>query len=265
MGEELKETEIFPTHYKEIGDTIRHFSTIRSTLTTFLLSASFGLFALERSTIYITCVGIIFLIMALIVCLIFSYRTERHVKKQKILWDWYWKNPNDTYPSKPDPVNIFGRMLEDKMNWFALIFVGLGITGWIIKSKEFISLNDFITVHLLYILIALVFGVSGYFIGRRKGKTKENKLGKDITIDNDDKLIDLLRVVLKEEERFDEKKVLGRRVKLYLKSYIRDNDKATFKNELEKIIRAKKSPINVDSVKEGLQNVRDAIIKELKK
>ena len=84
--EPLSDMERYKLEYKELGDSIRHFSTVRAALTTFLCTAGLTSFAVltraESGGIYLFGLGILFLGGAVFVCLSFSRRKEKHVLRQ---------------------------------------------------------------------------------------------------------------------------------------------------------------------------------------
>jgi len=135
--------EIFSTDYSAKNSEIAHYSNIRSALTTFLitvalacLTAHFGLAEESKKVAGMTLIycSRTFLIVALIVCLVFSYRTEKTVMKFKKIWNWANESENNDYPSdyKPCWCCIRKRMLKDGMNWLLLATVGL-IFYWTFK------------------------------------------------------------------------------------------------------------------------------------
>lgn len=136
----LDPVERFKLHYKDLSDTVRHFSTIRSTLTVFLLTA--GMAALgahfegKTQTRYAILAAGIFFGMALVVCLVFSYRTEKYVLRMKALWRWSINElpRGEAYPEigadTDDPCRIARNMGADVMNWALLVLLILiGIVG----------------------------------------------------------------------------------------------------------------------------------------
>lgn len=136
----LNPADRFKLHYKDLSDTVRHFSTIRSTLTVFLLTA--GIAALgayfegKTQTHYAVSAAVIFFGMALAVCLVFSYRTEKYVLRMKALWRWSTNElpRGEPYPemgaNTDDPCRIARSMAADVMNWALLVLLILiGIVG----------------------------------------------------------------------------------------------------------------------------------------
>jgi len=127
--------DVFSTDYSAKNSQIAHYSNIRSALTTFLITVALGCltvhFGLDEESkkaagmtlIYCTRT---FLIVAFIVCLVFSYRTEKTVMKFKKIWNWAHGYEGDSYPIdyKPCWCCIRKRMLKDGMNWLLLATAG---------------------------------------------------------------------------------------------------------------------------------------------
>ena len=115
--------------YKEYGDQIRHFSTVRSALTTFLLTVSLASFAAyfnrTQTHPFLITAGLIFLLTAVFTCLTFSFRTEKAVIRFKEIWKYlnYDKpiNCNKIPIHDPTLTEIWARMLKDQMNWLIII------------------------------------------------------------------------------------------------------------------------------------------------
>ena len=115
--------------YKEYGDQIRHFSTVRSALTTFLLTVSLGSFAayFNKSQMhpFLIAAGLIFLFAAVFTCLTFSFRTEKAVIRFKAIWKYlnHEKQINCNKLPIHDPrwTEIWGRVFWDQMNWLIMI------------------------------------------------------------------------------------------------------------------------------------------------
>lgn len=126
----LASEDRFKVAYGEMGNQIRHFSTVRSSLTTFLITVSLAALAAnanrEKPSAYLINSGIILMGMALIVCLRFSYQTEKHVLRYRDYWNWA-KDTSKPFPDgkkcRVEWICIWGRMLRDPMNWLAAITV----------------------------------------------------------------------------------------------------------------------------------------------
>jgi len=133
MPNQLAGEERFKVEYAEVGNLIRHFSNVRSALTTFLLTVGVAAFSAyfqqpQSPSCYFLVVGGLFLVISVAVCLVFSYRTERMSLYQTELWKW--SNGDAPYASgnypagfkshKPSPWELLARMRNDPMNWFLI-------------------------------------------------------------------------------------------------------------------------------------------------
>lgn len=104
MSAPICNKERFKVDYAEVGDLIRHYSTVRSALTTFLLTVSVGSFVAyhkDSSHSFLLVVGYLFLLVSAAACLVFSYRTESATLYQKALWKW--SNGEDPYTNGDYP------------------------------------------------------------------------------------------------------------------------------------------------------------------
>ena len=142
--------ERFKVEYKEVGDLIRHYSTVRSALTTFLLTVGVASFSAyyhkQQSSPFFIVTGHLFLFVSVAVCLVFSYRTERTSLYQTELWKWSKGDDPYTdgnYPDgfkayKPSSSTVLRRVLfKDKMNIFlVLAIVGILISFWVVTATE---------------------------------------------------------------------------------------------------------------------------------
>src|SRR5690242_6309410 len=85
---------LFEIDYKRRDDDIRHYSTTRSALTSFLMTVGLGLLSYYFSNSYperprfLWITGFTLLAAALCACFVFSWRTERSALFRKALWDW---------------------------------------------------------------------------------------------------------------------------------------------------------------------------------
>lgn len=84
--------ETYRLVYKEHGDQIRHFSTVRSAATTFLLTVSLAAlsayFNKTQTHPFLVIAGFFLLLAAVVVCLVFSFRTEKAVLRYKYYWSF---------------------------------------------------------------------------------------------------------------------------------------------------------------------------------
>jgi hypothetical protein len=130
--------------YQEVANLIRHYSTVRSALSSFLVSlgvGSFGFYfrvAKEQREPFIWIAGHLLILISFLVCLYFSYRTERAQIYSTRLWHWL-SGKNITMPTGykafPDfPNGLWGRVGSDMMNYI-LIFGGIvmAIFFWVSK------------------------------------------------------------------------------------------------------------------------------------
>jgi hypothetical protein len=133
----VSDEERFKLEYKKLDDDIRHYSTTRSALTSFLMTVGLSLLAYSFSNSYpnhpsfLWITGLLILCAAVFVCLEFSRRTERTLIHQKALWDWS-KMMTSPYPARTDILRRAGRravllgMISDLMNaglLLAVIFI----------------------------------------------------------------------------------------------------------------------------------------------
>jgi len=123
----LADEERFKLEYKKLDDDIRHYSTTRSALTSFLMTVGLTLLAYSFSNGYpdhprfLWLTGLLILCAAVYVCLEFSRRTERSLIHQKGLWDWS-KTMASPYPTRSEILRragrraVLARMFSDLMN-----------------------------------------------------------------------------------------------------------------------------------------------------
>lgn len=160
----VEDKDRFPVDYSERGNLARHYSNVRSALTTFLLTVGLAAFTAyfhdETSTFFIV-IGILLLVGSVFVCFEFSYRTEESIVYWKRLWEWAKSEPqgagaavqppaaavqppaaggpppaadeeDKAYPNltkiKQEKNEIWKRVLKDRMNWLLIlsnIFIGI--------------------------------------------------------------------------------------------------------------------------------------------
>ena len=119
MPDDLENARVL---YKEYGDQTRHFSTVRSALTTFLLTVSVTAFAAyfdrTKSSYFLIVAGFTALIAGVIVCRSFSYETEKAVLRYTHAWKVIeGKIPlGETLLHDPPEADVKKRVNEDKMN-----------------------------------------------------------------------------------------------------------------------------------------------------
>ncbi len=118
--------------YKEYSDEMRHFSTVRSALTTFLVTVSLAAFSAyfnkNQSHPFLVAAALVFAGAAIAVCLEFSRRTSKAYLRRKRIWDHLANGRTVTkledrdYPSK---TQTMGAMFKDATNYFLLIGLAL--------------------------------------------------------------------------------------------------------------------------------------------
>jgi hypothetical protein len=123
----LDPTDKYKLEYAEVGNLRRHYSNVRSGLTTFCMTASVAALASYIShtprSPFLAFVGLFMLVIALVTCLVFSYRTEKANVFLRELWRWLDEGDTQSRgPSRFDdftaPSRVLVRqMLRDEMNW----------------------------------------------------------------------------------------------------------------------------------------------------
>ncbi len=149
--------------YKEQGDLARHYSTVRSALTTFLLAAALAALSefrkLDKPPSFLLAAGCLLLLAAFVVCMIFSYRTEKTILRYKKYWTGVsgerspavvlamsWHQHADQTSAWELRSEIVCRMLCDPINWF--LIVGIGTVVWAVRNPH--SLTELLEkFHLL--------------------------------------------------------------------------------------------------------------------
>lgn len=136
---EMKRYEL---EYKEVRDHVRHFSNVRSALTTFLMTVGLAAFAAHvtaecsvKNLNYLKLAGTTTLAMSVMTCIIFSYRTEYWNEYSKTLWKCMRGSSN----SKPTGVmsknavckcDVVEGMIKDPMNWVLIITIAIVSNGF---------------------------------------------------------------------------------------------------------------------------------------
>lgn len=129
----LSAVEKYKAEYAEVGNLRRHYSTVRSALTTFSLTVSFAAFSnyISQSTrpLFLVFVGIFMLLAALLACLVFSYRSEKADLYLREVWLWFGTEigepPSQFRDFSPEVREIIKGMRRDEMNWVMLVAVVL--------------------------------------------------------------------------------------------------------------------------------------------
>jgi len=121
--------ERFQLDYKDAGDLIRHYSSVRSALTTFLLTVALGaLVAYTRRPVeaeFMIGIAHVLLLVSFAVCIVFSLRTIHMEFYQTQIWRWS-NTSNSGYPSRktwPAYSELARRVITDPMNGFLLFTI----------------------------------------------------------------------------------------------------------------------------------------------
>jgi len=125
----LEPKDKYKLEYTEVGHLRRHYSTVRSGLTTFSMTASLAAFASYFSQAarpcYLVFIGFFMLAVAALACLVFSYRCEKANLYAALLWRWFGNEdqvlPPSFYDFRPGGRDVFREMRCDEMNWVMLV------------------------------------------------------------------------------------------------------------------------------------------------
>jgi Na+/melibiose symporter-like transporter len=120
--------------YHEQGAEIRHYSTVRSGLTVFLLTVSLGAFSTyftqNQPHPFLLFASFIAMLAAIFACIHFSIRTERAVIRYVDLWEQLKKtqagNTTQVRIARPNSLEVYLRVVKDKMNWL-LLFAAISL------------------------------------------------------------------------------------------------------------------------------------------
>jgi Na+/melibiose symporter-like transporter len=128
--------------YKEYSDEMRHFSTVRSALTTFLVTVSLAAFSAyfnkSQSHPFLVAAAVVFALAAIAVCLEFSRRTSKAYLRRKRIWNYFAKGElvrvldDPKYPSKTKTVGV---MFKDATNYFLLIGLSLIVLAFCYRDS----------------------------------------------------------------------------------------------------------------------------------
>ena len=128
-------TEKYRLEYVEAANLRRHYSVLRSGLTTFCLTGALaafaGYFSQTLRPSFLAFAGIFMLLAAAIAWVVFSYRFERANLYLRELWAWFDGTSQNT-PARFDDFaatlhEVTTQMLRDKMTWVmlaALLVIG---------------------------------------------------------------------------------------------------------------------------------------------
>jgi hypothetical protein len=127
--------------YKEYGDEMRHFSTVRSALTTFLVTVSLAAFSAyfnkSQSHPFLVAAALVFAAAAIAVCLEFSRRTSKAYLRRKRIWNHFAMRQLVSMlddPGYPPRSLTLGVMLQDATNYFLLIGLGLIVAAFFYRD-----------------------------------------------------------------------------------------------------------------------------------
>lgn len=128
--------------YKEYSDEMRHFSTVRSALTTFLvavsLAAGSAYFNKSQSHPFLVAAALVLALAAIAVCLEFSRRTSKSYLRRKRIWNHFTKTKVVTVlddPKYPSRAETTKAMLKDATNYFLLVGLGLLALAFICRDS----------------------------------------------------------------------------------------------------------------------------------
>ena len=123
---------VLPTLFTELGSEIRHYSTIRTSLTTFLMTVALAAFTTffhsDQHHIFVAIAGYVFAVAGGLACLYFSYCTEKQVIRYRKLRDKLHSGVRTSDQSgfqeldmEPAKSEVRRRMKKDWMNRLMLV------------------------------------------------------------------------------------------------------------------------------------------------
>jgi hypothetical protein len=118
--------------YSERGNQIRHFSTIRSALTVFLVTAGMTAYSgyQDKKSLFLFWASNVFVFASVVVCWWFSRKTERQVLRYKDTWKVLTGKQTIAVLTRDLPKAEFRkRMKRDLMNWL-LIASAIGFLAY---------------------------------------------------------------------------------------------------------------------------------------
>jgi hypothetical protein len=144
-GSGKSEGKVIPAIYSELGSEIRHYSTIRTTLTTFLITVAitgFSTFFEENRMPFLALAGFVFSAAAPILCLYFSFNTEKAIiryRRARTLLGNDSAGPDQVFGTSDqradDRKAARREMWRDKLNWILivgdLLLIAAFIACWI--------------------------------------------------------------------------------------------------------------------------------------
>jgi hypothetical protein len=132
------------TAYKEYSDEMRHFSTVRSALTTFLVTVSLAAFSAyfnkSQSHPFLVAAALVFALAAIAVCLEFSRRTSKALLRRRRIWKHFTGEATVTQledPDYPGKWQILGKMVWDPTN--SILLIGLALIVLAFHYRESLS------------------------------------------------------------------------------------------------------------------------------
>jgi hypothetical protein len=129
-----------PCLYSEMGNEIRHYNTIRTSLSTFLLTVSVTAFCTylrpDEHHEFMVVVGYLFSAAAVISSWFFSYRSAKAIYRYKQIRSAILNPEHCDYDAQwKDHGEAARRMVRNFMNWVMLIGVIILITAFQITSQ----------------------------------------------------------------------------------------------------------------------------------
>lgn len=137
----------YKLEYAEVGNLRRHYSVVRSSLTTFCMTAALAAFGSYFSQTprpsFLIYVGFFMLVAGSMACVAFSIRSERANLYMGELWTWF-ESDTQPAPTRFDDFaagrcNVLREMLRDEMNW-AMLVAFLAIGGGFLVANHCVDL-----------------------------------------------------------------------------------------------------------------------------
>ena len=130
----------YKLEYVEVTNLRRHYSSVRSGLSTFCMTVSLAAlasyFSQAARPLFLAFVGGFMLIVALVACLVLSYRCERANLYLRELW-WWFDGSAQSPPGRFDEFranrrDLVRQMALDEMTWVMFVAL-LAIGGALLK------------------------------------------------------------------------------------------------------------------------------------
>jgi len=129
--------EKYLMEYQEVGNFIRHCSSVRSAVVSFLITVACAAFAayFNTPTGFLIFVGHLMIVAALFVCLWFSYWTEKAELYLTKVWKWFDGDGPEPggFKSFKGGCETSGKVLKDPMNWVLI----LGVLSIVVAFRIF--------------------------------------------------------------------------------------------------------------------------------